>query len=518
MNQLEEWTRLISKRLKSEAELVGVQGRHELYEDAARSTFIRVVLDQFLPASYAIGAGRIIDSSGNSSDDQDIVIYRRDFPQMNLPGSTNVFLLESVLATIQVKTKLVRKTFFEALDQCASMSRLEPVISSRVLREIAAKNKLTLISEREYQHRDPLLTARFNLIGRPPSFLYAFSGYQSNYKQLSENIDLWLTYRKEKQLYADMKSCPSIIATQGCFAIRNASPFSMKNNVLFGVGTDIAPIRLIILQVLHALNRNLRAPSDSQGAKTGLDAYLNPASPPKVEEGVGRNSNLRTSAPVSAHSQESMMEKLLRPAAAAEATSTNQTKSVSDTGATSPKLAEAKTEPVTSTKKLASEETIPPKPVESLRNNNSIPLKPVESDKVAASTSNEEEELASAILDANDDSSDKGGWPEPVFENVFRPASASLSSIPINNNATFKAESETNEPLDIGHSPLTKSSLKSRLAALSKSRPDEDYEEDEFAQTWRSGPPDEALKEYPTDDMTDPGLETDPDSITKTIP
>lgn len=288
MNQLNEWVQLISKGLKSEAELVGVQAKHELYQDSARATFIRVVLEQFLPDSYAIGCGRVIDASGNKSEQQDIVIYRRDFPQLNLPGSTSVFLFESVLATIQVKSKLVRKTFFEALDQCASMAELEPVIDRTILGNIAAKNNLSLNKRNEYEHKDPLLTARFNLIGRPPSFVYAFSGYQTSPRQLEENIEMWIDYRRENQLPVDMKACATVIATQGCFATRNASPFSANQGFLWGIGTDDSPARLIILQLMHALNKRLRASSDSFGVKQGLDAYLKSMPPPKITSSVGK--------------------------------------------------------------------------------------------------------------------------------------------------------------------------------------------------------------------------------------
>lgn len=287
MNQLNEWTQLISKRLKSEAELIGVQAKHELYQDSAQETFIRVVLEQFLPHNYAVGTGRVIDSEGNKSSEQDIVIYRRDYPQLNLPGGTDIFLFESVLATIQVKTKLIRKTFFEALDQCASMADLQPVIDRPVLASIAAKNNFTLNQQDEYQHTDPLLTARFNLIGRPLTFVYAFNGYQTSSKQLAENIEMWIDYRRDSELTVDMKSCAAIIATQGCFAARNASPFSSKQDNLFGIGNDDAPVRLIIMQLMHALNRRLRKNSDSLGVKQGLDAYLTTMPMPKITDSIG---------------------------------------------------------------------------------------------------------------------------------------------------------------------------------------------------------------------------------------
>ena len=290
MNQLDEWAQLISKRLKSEAELVGVQAKHELYQDSAKETFIRVVLEQFLPDNYAVGTGRVIDSEGNKSSEQDIVIYRRDYPQLNLPGGTDIFLFESVLATIQVKTKLIRKTFFEALDQCASMADLQPVIDRPMLASIAAKNNFTINQQNEYQHTDPLLTARFNLIGRPLSFVYAFNGYQTSLKQLTENIELWIDYRRDSELAVDMKSCAAIIATQGCFAARNASPFSSKQDFLFGIGNDDAPVRLIIMQLMHALNRRLRKGSDNLGVKQGLDAYLNKMPLPKITDSIGKTS------------------------------------------------------------------------------------------------------------------------------------------------------------------------------------------------------------------------------------
>ncbi|MFT5598905.1 MAG: hypothetical protein ACI9YO_001485 [Gammaproteobacteria bacterium] len=297
MNQLDEWTHLISKRLKSESELVGVQAKHELYQDSAKETFIRVVLEEFLPSNFAVGTGRVIDSEGNKSNEQDIVIYRRDYPQLNLPGGTDIFLLESVLATIQVKTKLIRKTFFEALDQCASMADLQPVMDRSLLARIAAKNNLTLNQNNEYQHTDPLTTARFNLIGRPLTLVYAFNGYQNSFKQLAESIDMWIDYRIDSELPVDMKSCAAIIATQGCFAARNASPFSTKKNFLFGIGNDDAPVRLIIMQLMHALNRRLRKDSDSLGVKQGLDAYLSKMRLPKITGSVGKIGDAVQTAP-----------------------------------------------------------------------------------------------------------------------------------------------------------------------------------------------------------------------------
>ncbi len=291
MNDFDEWSLIISKCLKSEADFLTTVAKHEVEIDAPRETFIRSVLELFLPSSYAIGSGVVIDSDGQSSRKLDLVIYRRDFPRLNLPGSADRFLHESVLATIEVRPKLVRKTLFDALDACASLSELNPAISEAALANLAEKNGLARNPKGHYVHQDPLLTARFNLVGRPPSFIFGFNGFKTSFTQLAENIEVWIEDRRQKNLNIEMKSFPAIIATQGCFGCRNAAPLSAKKNHLFGIGVDHAPIRLIVLHLLYTLNRRLKITSDGSGLKPGLDAYLMKMLPPNIQYTTGRATN-----------------------------------------------------------------------------------------------------------------------------------------------------------------------------------------------------------------------------------
>ncbi len=206
MNNFDEWSQIISKCLKSEAEFLTTVAKHEVEIDAPRDSFIRNLLELFLPSSYAIGSGRVVDSEGQSSSKLDLVIYRRDFPRLNLPGSADMFLYESVLATIEVRPKLIRKTLFDALDACASLSELNPAISEATLANLAEKNGLARNPKGLYVHEDPLLTARFNLVGRPPSFIYGFNGFKTSFNQLAENIEVWIEDRQPKT------PCVAIIA------------------------------------------------------------------------------------------------------------------------------------------------------------------------------------------------------------------------------------------------------------------------------------------------------------------
>ncbi len=291
MNNFDDWSQIISKYLKSESGPLGSLAKHGLEGDAVRTAFIRSVLDRFLPETYGVGSGQIMDCNGNMSGKIDIIVYRRDFPRLDLPGSSDIYLYESVIATFEVVAKLVKKTFFEALDSCASLAELNPDIDHKAMASLAARNQLTLNANKQYVHPEPVRTARFHLIGRPLSFIYAFSGYKTSSNMMIETLEAWLSDRKENHKPVDMKSLPAVIATEGCFAWRNSAPYTVNESCLMGVGKDDAPVRLIILQMLHTLSRKLRVTADSFGLKPTLDGYLSRMPTPQIDQYIGKALN-----------------------------------------------------------------------------------------------------------------------------------------------------------------------------------------------------------------------------------
>lgn len=287
MNNYEDWALLVAKKLKGEADLIAAIEKDELDDTAATDAFVRAVLKPFLPENYGIGSGRIVDAFGNYSDHMEVVIYNRDFPRIGMRGTHAAYLYESVLATFSVRAKFIRKTFFQSLDACASLAQLETNIDKTLLVKLAKKNGLKPGPNKKFFHEDPLRTARFELIGRPPGFVYGFSGIKNSHRQLKENIELWISHRQEEGLDTAMKCMPAVIATQGCFAWRNAAPLALSNREILGIGNDDAPIRLIVLQMLYLLNRRLHVTADGYGLKPNLNAYLSQFSAPKFEIGVG---------------------------------------------------------------------------------------------------------------------------------------------------------------------------------------------------------------------------------------
>ena len=296
MNNYEDWAQLVAKRLKGEADVIAAIEKDELEDTAANEAFVRAVLEPFLPENFGVGSGRIVDAFGNQSEHIDIVVYNRDFPRIGMVGANNAYLYESVLAVFSVRAKFIRKTFFDSLNACASLAQLETNIDKAVLINLAKKNGLKPGPNQTFLHDDPLRTARFELIGRPPAFMFGFSGIKHSYRQLQENVELWMEQRKQDAIETPMKALPAVIATQGCFAWRNAAPLALSNREMLGIGNDPAPIRLIVLQLLYLLNRRLNVTADGYGLKPSLNAYLSQFAAPNFEIGVGNveeQANLR---------------------------------------------------------------------------------------------------------------------------------------------------------------------------------------------------------------------------------
>lgn len=106
------------------------QAGHTIHKGTPREVFIGEFLSTHLSESVAIGTGEIIDANSKPRElrpQVDIVIYRRDYPRLDLGGGIHAFLAESVVATIEVKSKLTqrRKTGeIIAKDSTGDMTRI----------------------------------------------------------------------------------------------------------------------------------------------------------------------------------------------------------------------------------------------------------------------------------------------------------------------------------------------------------------------------------------------------------
>lgn len=99
---------------------------------SAREVLIRELLTIHIPPSLGVGTGLVFGhdwaSRGSKEDistQQDVVIYRKDFPVLEVGGAT-LFFREGVVATIEAKTNYEKAKLAQLLEDASSVRRVKP--------------------------------------------------------------------------------------------------------------------------------------------------------------------------------------------------------------------------------------------------------------------------------------------------------------------------------------------------------------------------------------------------------
>ena len=109
------------------SEVPSISG-HSLHKGTPREVFVREFLGEHLPLDLAIGTGELIDyrsTVGEQRNQHDIVIYERSYPRIHLGGGINAFLVESVVATIEVKSVLDPAGVTNAVEAAKNSKQLQ---------------------------------------------------------------------------------------------------------------------------------------------------------------------------------------------------------------------------------------------------------------------------------------------------------------------------------------------------------------------------------------------------------
>lgn len=105
---LQEHLRAIENVLLAQSS-VSANAGHPQHKGTPRENFLKNFLIDHLSERVAIGQGEIIDARtqrGDPRHQNDIIIYRRNFPRILFDQVTVAYLAESVVATIEVKSTL----------------------------------------------------------------------------------------------------------------------------------------------------------------------------------------------------------------------------------------------------------------------------------------------------------------------------------------------------------------------------------------------------------------------------
>ncbi|MFE4726137.1 DUF6602 domain-containing protein [Microbacterium sp. NPDC056736] len=98
---------------------------HKGERGRAREEVLRQYLAEIVPAGFDVATGFIIDVHGAQSRQQDLIIVRRDYHPRFQVGGAHFYPVESVAAVIEVKSSLNKTTFLEAIENAASVKRLD---------------------------------------------------------------------------------------------------------------------------------------------------------------------------------------------------------------------------------------------------------------------------------------------------------------------------------------------------------------------------------------------------------
>jgi hypothetical protein len=106
---------------------------HPLHKGTPREAFIKEFLVGHLPESVAIGTGEIIDSRSTPAGKRnqfDLVIYRKNYPKLDFGGGVSGFLVESVVATVEVKSTITEAELEAAVRAAHNAKALIPNVTS----------------------------------------------------------------------------------------------------------------------------------------------------------------------------------------------------------------------------------------------------------------------------------------------------------------------------------------------------------------------------------------------------
>lgn len=118
----------LEKTILELAKIQDIAG-HSIHKGTPREIFIKNFLENHIGKTVSFGTGEIFDTDSEPRqrrNQHDIVIYRNEFPRLDFQGGITAFLAESVLATIEVKSKLTYKDLKSAFSSaivCKNLKR-----------------------------------------------------------------------------------------------------------------------------------------------------------------------------------------------------------------------------------------------------------------------------------------------------------------------------------------------------------------------------------------------------------
>jgi hypothetical protein len=194
-------------------------------------------------------------------------------------------LIESVIATIEIKSELSSETFADALDNCKSVGELSPSFQPSTLIAFARKHGFEITRSGKLYSRDAdgttyaapqVILDVMETWVRPACYIYGFSGYSTNLDAFKKQIQSWATMPGN-----GLRLCmlPALIAGSGCIAMRNTrgifSDPARRIWPLFFVKKESNPLWCLIRELLTKIGSSVQIQPTSEGLRHTIETYWN---------------------------------------------------------------------------------------------------------------------------------------------------------------------------------------------------------------------------------------------------
>lgn len=124
----------IAKKLKIDFDGVTKQIEHNGVKGTAREDLLKKYLRDLLPKKYSISSGIIIDFNQNQSKQQDFIIHDAfNCPSFFKTDSNTILPVESVYATIEIKSSLNYDTLKQSVENVESVRKLQKLPNKNII-------------------------------------------------------------------------------------------------------------------------------------------------------------------------------------------------------------------------------------------------------------------------------------------------------------------------------------------------------------------------------------------------
>lgn len=125
MKPLVKYCRGAVDALNAQYKMTEVLG-HAATAGAARERLIHDFLTSHLPEMTSVVSGMIVDSTGQLSKQQDIVLMLKSMPRLAFASGHDLIFQEGTVATFEIKTQITSSVLDDIAANIASVKRLQP--------------------------------------------------------------------------------------------------------------------------------------------------------------------------------------------------------------------------------------------------------------------------------------------------------------------------------------------------------------------------------------------------------